>query len=109
MKRIILLFTVAAMMAMMSMAVEAGPALADHLEPFTIFDDEENDDVDVRFIHVDEDEDVDCDEFDDTVICFIEEDDDDDDDLINVLFDDRFDHRFDRFDRFDRRDHHRHR
>ena len=108
MKRIVLLFTVAAMMAMMALVMGAGPALAlddlddnGDLNVFSIFDEEEDEDVDVRFIDVDEDEDVDCDDFDDQVICFIEEDDDDDDDddgLIDALFgdDDDDDHWFGR-------------
>ena len=101
MKRIVLLFTVAAMMAMMSMAVGAGPALAEHLDPFTIFDDEENEDMQVIVCDSD---DGDVERVDDVVVVFCGEDDDDDDDdgLIDALFDRRFDDHH-----FDRRDHDR--
>ena len=108
MKRIMLLFTVATMMAMMSLAVGAGPALAQDLDPFqAVFGDEEDGNGDdVRVLFVDEDEDVDCDEeVDNVVICVVEDDEDDDDDdgLIGVLFDRRDDHH-DFFRRHD--DHH---
>ena len=110
MKRIILLFTVAAMMALMALVMGAGPALAADFngEVFSIFDEEE--DGDVQVIVCDSD-DGDVDRVDDVVVVFCGEDDDDDDDdddgLIDALFDRRFDDHH--FDRFDRRDHDRHR
>ncbi len=70
MRRIIMLLTVAAMFSTMLLVVGASPVLASHRSA-------------VQFIEVDEDEDVDCEEFghgrDEVVICFIEEDDDEDD------------------------------
>ena len=88
MKRIVLLFTVAAMMATMSLAMGAGPALAqeDDFDPFTIFAEEEEADVEVIVCEGDDDwEQVD----NVVVICEDDEDDDDDDDdgLIDALFD----------------------
>ena len=107
MKRIILLFTVAAMMALMALVMGAGPALAADFngEVFSIFDEEEDEDVQVIVCDSD---DGDVDRVDDVVVVFCDDDDDDDDDgLIDALFGDRFDDHH--FDRFDRRDHHRHR
>ncbi len=97
MKRIILLFTVAAMMAMMALVMGAGPALAQDLDPFqAVFGDEEDDDVQVIVCDSDE---GDVERVGDVVVVFCDEDDDDDDDddddLIDVLFDrhDDDDHR----------------
>ena len=90
MKRVVLLFTVAAMMAIMSLAMGAGPALAqeDGLDVFSIFEEEEEP---TEVIVCDSDE-GDVEEVDDVVVVFCDEDDDDDDDddddgLIDALFD----------------------
>ena len=96
MKRIVLLFTVASMMAMMSLAMGAGPALAqeDDLNVFSIFEEEEEP---TEVIVCDSDE-GDVEEVGDVVVVFCDEDDDDDD-----FFD--FDHHDDHWFGRDRWDH----
>ena len=100
MKRIVLLFTVAAMMAMMGLVMGAGPALAQttddngDLDVFSIFEEEEEP---TEVIVCDSDE-GDVEEVDDVVVVFCDEDDDDDD-----FFD--FDHHDDHWFGRDRWDH----
>ena len=87
MKRIVLLFTVAAMMALMSLAMGAGPALAqtddDDFNVFSIFDDPEP----VVIEDPCDGEEGETDRVGDTVVIYCDDEDEDEDDFCDDEFD----------------------